>query len=102
MTTKNIDTLRIILTDWEQDIQEAIHEQLLRIGRPVGMSELSDNLFSAEFTFCTDGILLEQDQILMYSSLADTDRKSLSQCMSDSDIDSWGLLGLLDLLRSID
>lgn len=72
------------------------------LGRAVAISELEFNPFLKEISVYIDGIYLNDDQEpMLFTSFAETDSKSLIQCMSDSEIDSWGLLGLLDGLKGI-
>ena len=102
MDKSNSDVLRKQLTNWEEAVTDAIIWELVFLGRTVAISELEFNPFMEEISICIDGIYLNGDQEpVLFTSFADTDSKSLSQCMSDSDIDSRGLLGLLEGLRGI-
>lgn len=103
MTVKGINILRCQQEDWEQDVTEAIAAELLRINRRVLIDEISDNPFSTDIARYIDGIYLNEDlEVMLYTSFSDTDSKRLDSCMSDSEIDSWGLVGLLDGLKSIE
>ena len=102
MTVKEINTLRYQLEDWEQAVTEAIAAKLSRIGRRVLIEEFSHNPFSSDIARYVDGIYLDEDlEPVLYTSFSDTDSKGLESCMSDSEIDSWGLICLLDCLKSI-
>lgn len=103
MNNNNSDVLRKQLTNWEEAVTDAIVLELVLLGRTVAISELEFNPFIHEISIYIDGIYLNEDQQpVLFTSFADTDRKFLTQCMSDSEIDSWGLLGLLDGLRSVE
>lgn len=102
MNTRHYDVLKQQLTDWEEAVTDAIVLELMLLGRTAAISELEFNPFIKEISIYIDGIYLNEGQEpVLFTSFADMDRKSLSQCMSDSEIDSWGLLGLLDGLKSI-
>ncbi len=97
------DDLKTQLLIWEDAVCDAIILELHRLDRTVSISELVFNPFVSEISAYTDGIVLnEEDEPVVVTSFADTDAKLLSDCMSDSEIDSWGLIGLLDGLKSIE
>nr|WP_068890353.1 hypothetical protein [Pedobacter panaciterrae] len=102
MKAKNLDELKGELMDWEENIMEAISQELERISRRVGMMELPENPFMTEVSIYLDTLYLEGGNVMLDTAFADTAHKSLLNFMSDAEIDSWGLLGLLDGLSSID
>lgn len=106
----NLNTINLInrndiktqLLIWEDRVCDAIILELDRLNRTVAISEFMFNPFREEISNYIDGITLnEDDEPVLFTSFADTDNKALSQCMSDSEIDSWGLLGLLDGLKGL-
>jgi hypothetical protein len=102
MNLINGTDLKTQLLIWEDAVCDAIILELFRLNRTVAISELVFNPFVSEISAYTDGITLnEHNTPVVVTSFADTDAKLLSDCMSDSEIDSWGLLGLLDGLKSI-
>jgi hypothetical protein len=101
MTVKEINTLRSQLEDWEQEVTEAIAAELSRIGRRVLIEEFTYNPFNSDIARYVNGINLDEEfGTILYTSFANTDCKHLASCMSDSEIDSWGLISLLDGLKS--
>jgi hypothetical protein len=103
MNTGDLNQLKNELVDWELEVMCAIVMELQRIARPVNMTELFDNPFIVNVSDYIETIYLDKDgEVMLDTSFSDTDYKSLEDFMSDSEIDSWGLLGLLDGLQSIE
>lgn len=86
-------------------IEEVIYSiscELERIGRVVAFAELKYCPFIAEVNPYLDMIHLdEQGEIILDTSFADTSEKMLRTCISDLEIDAFGLLNLLELLKSV-
>lgn len=102
MNLINGTDLKTQLLIWEDAVCDAIILELCRLDRTIAISELVCNPFITEISAFTDGITLNgNNEPVVIICFADTDAKLLSDCMSESEIDSWGLLGLLDGLKSI-
>jgi hypothetical protein len=101
MNIRGLNQLKNELEDWQQEVLSAIIMELERIARPVTFTEFFDNPFNTEVSDYVEAIYLDKDTTIMLdTSFSDTKRKALESFMNDSEIDSWGLLGLLDGLKS--
>lgn len=102
MNTKHINQLKNELIDWQQNIEHAIAIELIRIKRPVELSELEWNPFNNEVSGYVNSIFLdEQAVVFLDTSFNDLKWKELSDFIEHSEIDSWGLISLLDGLQDI-
>jgi len=99
---KNIEHLKALLADFEQEISENIMAQLTRICKPVPISAFSYNPFREDVACYMDSIGLDgKGEILFQTSFNDVKGKYLHEIISDSEIDHWSLIGLLDMLSEI-
>lgn len=99
---KGIKVLSAMLLDFIEEIIYSISSELERIGRGVAFAELKYCPFIAEVSPYLDVIYLdEQGEIILDSCFADISEKRLRDCISELEIDAFGLLNLLELLKSV-
>ncbi|WP_410220740.1 hypothetical protein [Pedobacter sp.] len=99
MKTKGINELREQLIGFENDVAEAIAAELKRLGRIVTAEEFTFNPFREDIQPYIDAIRLDNEKIIVDTSFADTTTKYFCDLMSDNEIDHWGMIALLGLLR---
>lgn len=99
---KGINVLKAELSDFGEEILYSLSCELQRISRTVAMTELKFNPFSHEVSIYVDAIgLNENAEIILSTSFGDTSEKLLCSCISDLEIDFFGLIDLLELLKGI-
>lgn len=100
---KGMNVLSAELLDFIEDIMYSISCELQRIGRKVVFIELKYCPFIAEVSPYMEAIgLNEEGEIILDTSFADTTEKSLRATIADLEIDAFGLLNLLELLKSVE
>lgn len=86
-----------------EEILYSLNCELQRIGRAVAMKELEFNPFSDEVSTYMDAIRLDENkEVILDTSFADVSEKFLRNCISDLEIDFFGLLDLLELLKGVE
>ena len=99
---KGINVLKAALLDLAEDIIYSLSCELQRISRTVVMNELKFNPFTDEVKPYIDAIQLdENEEIILNTSFADVQEKLLRNCIADLEIDFFGLLDLLELLKRV-
>lgn len=100
---KGINVLRAGLLDIVEEIIYSLTCELQRISRTVAIVELKFNPFSDEVSTYMDVIRLDENaEIVIDTSFADTSEKFLRSCISDLEIDFFGLIDLLELLKGVE
>ena len=93
---KGINVLRAELLDLADEIIYSLSCELQRISRTVAMTELKFNPFADEVKPYFDVLRLDENaEIVIDTSFADVSEKFLRSCISDLEIDFFGLLDLL-------
>jgi hypothetical protein len=99
---KSIEELTAQLAKFEQDITDGIKAELIRIGRSVAMDEFEFIPFNEEVRDYIDTIHLDSNSdVVLDTSFSDMDEKYLSAFIADNEIDHWNMIGLLELLITI-
>lgn len=99
---KGINVLKAELLDFIEEIMYSLNCELQRIGRRVEIAELKYNPFGEEVSPYIDAIRLDEElQLMLDTSFADVKEKSLRACVSELEIDAFGLLDLLELLKAV-
>ena len=100
---KGINVLKAGLLDFAEEILYSLSFELQRIGRTVAMTELKFNPFNDEVSIYMDAIQLDENaEIIIDTSFADTSEKFLRSCISGLEIDFFGLIDLLELLKGVE
>lgn len=100
--TKGIGAIEQMLYEFEKQVIQSITTELKRINRTVSMSELNCAPFTQEIEGYIDAIGLDQEGLPILDTLFnDLDEKYLSDCISDTEISSWGLIQLLEQLMTL-
>ncbi|SDL66547.1 hypothetical protein SAMN04487898_12265 [Pedobacter sp. ok626] len=100
---KGINVLKSELLDFAEEVIYSLTCELQRITRMVAMTELKFNPFSDEISMYMDAIRLDENtEIIIDTSFADTSEKFLRSCISDLEIDFFGLIDLLELLKAVE
>nr|WP_162988867.1 hypothetical protein [Pedobacter schmidteae] len=100
---KGINVLKAGLLDFVEEILYSLSCELQRISRTVGMKELEFNPFSDEVSSYMDAIRLDENkEVILDTSFADVSEKLLRSCISELEIDFFGLLDLLELLKRVE
>jgi hypothetical protein len=99
---KGINVLKAGLLDFAEEIIYSLTCELQRISRTVGITELKFNPFTDGVSSYIDAIRMDENaEIILETSFADTSEKLLRSCISDQEIDFFGLLDLLELLKAV-
>lgn len=99
---KGVNVLKAALLELKEEILFTLSRELVRIGRAVAIAELKHNPFGDEIGPYVDEIGLDKEfTIMLKTAFADTDEKSLRACISELEIDAFGLIDLLELLKSL-
>jgi hypothetical protein len=99
---KGINVLKVELSDFAEEILYSLRCELQRIGRTVNIQELKYNPFCDEVSSYLDAIRLDENaEIVLDTSFADTTEKFLQNSISDLEIDFFGLIDLLELLKRV-
>ncbi|TCC98504.1 hypothetical protein [Pedobacter hiemivivus] len=100
---KGINVLKAGLLDFAKEIIYSLTCELQRISRRVEIAELKFNPFSGEVSIYMDAIRLDENvEIILDTSFADTTDKFLRSSISDLEIDFFGLIDLLELLKGVE
>jgi hypothetical protein len=99
---KGINVLKAGLLDFAEEFIYSLTCELQRINRRVEITELKFNPFSGDVSIYMDAIRLDENaDIVIDTSFADTTEKFLRGSISDLEIDFFGLIDLLELLKGI-
>ena len=99
---KSIEALKEMLHEFEKQVTQSIAAELKWINRTVSMSQLDYTPFTEEVKDYMDAIGLDKEGLVILDTLFnDLDEKYLSDCISDNEISSWGLIELLEQLKKI-
>ncbi|MEQ7801915.1 hypothetical protein ABDJ41_19120 [Pedobacter sp. ASV1-7] len=100
---KGINVLKAKLLDFTEEILYSLTCELQRIGRTVKFLELKYSPFCDEVIFYMDAIRLDENaEIILDTSFADASEKFLRSCISDLEINFFGLIDLLELLKGVE
>jgi hypothetical protein len=100
---KGINVLKAGLLNFAEEIMYSLTWELQRISRTVAITELKFNPFNDEVSTYMDAMRLdENEEIVIDTSFADSSEKFLRGCISDLEIDFFGLLDLLELLKRVE
>ena len=99
---KGINVLRAELLNLADEIMYSLSCELQRISRTVAMTELKFNPFADDVEPYIDAIRLDENtEVILDTSFADASEKFLRSCIADLEIDFFGLLDLLELLKGV-
>lgn len=99
MKTKGINELSTQLIGFENDVREAITSELKRLGRIVTVGEFVFIPFREDIQPYIKTIRLDNEEIIVDTSFADTTTKYFCNMVSDNEIDHWDMIALLGLLQ---
>ncbi|MEQ7802148.1 hypothetical protein ABDJ41_20300 [Pedobacter sp. ASV1-7] len=100
---KGINVLKAGLLDFSEEIIYSLTCELQRISRKVEIAELKFNPFNEEVSIYIEAMRLDANsEIILDTSFADTTEKLLRSCISDLEIDFFGLIDLLELLKGVE
>lgn len=99
---KGINVLKAGLLDFAEEIMYSLTCELQRISRRVEITEFKFNPFIEEISTYVDAIRLDENaEIVIDTSFADTTEKFLRSSILDFEIDFFGLIDLLELLKGV-
>ena len=100
---KGINVLKAGLLDFAEEIIYSLTCELQRISRRVEITDLKFNPFNEEVSTYIDAMRLDENvEIILDTSFADTMEKFLRSSISDLEIDFFGLIDLLELLKGVE
>jgi len=99
---KGINVLKAGLLAFIEEIIYSLNCELQRTGRRVEIKVFKYSPFCNEVSPYIDAIRLnEEDEIILDTSFADIEEKYLRSCISELEIDAFGLLDLLGFLKAV-
>jgi hypothetical protein len=101
--SKGTEMLKAMLIDFENDIMEAVEDELKRIGRKVSFDEFKFIPFTDEVRPYVHSIFLDEEECATVEVTFDGEtEKDLSAFFSDNEIIHWDIITLVEFLKVID
>jgi hypothetical protein len=99
---KGVNVLKAGLLAFIKEMMYSLSCELQRIGRKVEIRELKYTPFAEEVCWYMEAIRLDDElEPVIDTSFADISEKSLRSCIFEQEIDLFGLLDLLELLKAV-